>query len=900
MRPFVKIENNLLVLFVLVIGSMLAEAEGLRRDFFSQEEVRQWPPLLQGYGTQRGRVDVAFFSINSARLPHEARVRLKDLATILTAPDLRRFRFEIAGHTDATGPAAYNNRLSRQRAEAVRDYLLARGVDAKRLRVTQHGSRNLKDVSHPMAPINRRVEVINVGLTESTKKTPAITPSYAPITAPPAQALSTEHKETPESLESSNSESSTAENLNEKAVLLYHQGKYREAEPLFQQALAIAEQKYGRDQAGVWLALNNVAMNYKAQGQYTKAESLFKRALVIVEKAHGSEDPKVATSLNNLGSVYQDQGWYAEAEFLYKRSLFIVKKVFGSKDSSVGLALNNLGSVEQAQGKYAEAEALFQRALTLQEQALGFNHLDVALALNNLGSIYQVQGRYAEAEPLFKRALAIREKALKPDHPTVGLALNNLGSIYQAQGRYAEAEPLLKRALILRQKVLGPTHVDVGQSLNNLGSLYQDQGRYAEAEPLHQRALVILVKALGPDHPAVARVLNNLGLIYEDQARYIEAEPLLQNALTIQEKTLGVDHPEVASSLGDLAVLYGRQGRHAEALTYVRRASAALRRRLVAVPEQWSTQSKSEARIQQSIFQIHLDLITTRLQETLALQEALTAESFEIGQLFHERSLDATLAQLVALGGPLAERVQQQRILLMARRRAESEWFYATATPSTERHPELEQTLGERLHTLDQQINELSEPLKKDFPVYAELIRPEPIPLDQLQSWLHADEALLMFAIGKGKNGNQSYVWWVRSNGAGVRSLPMGQATLQPRIDGLVAALEGRIDPPPWRVTTTKVFPFDEVHTFYQEWIEPEVTHLEGIKTLFLVSDGALDRLPFTALVTELPPTGVSDRQRVGWLVQRWKPIILSTVGILRALRTEATVSIPQTQKSPQ
>lgn len=73
-------------------------------------------------------------------------------------------RFRIAGHTDASGPAAYNRNLSRRRAQAVRDYLVGRhGIDPARLDPVGYGEERLKDPFAPKSPVNRRVEIIALG-----------------------------------------------------------------------------------------------------------------------------------------------------------------------------------------------------------------------------------------------------------------------------------------------------------------------------------------------------------------------------------------------------------------------------------------------------------------------------------------------------------------------------------------------------------------------------------------------------------------------------------------------------------------------------------------------------------------------------------------------------------------
>ena len=365
-----------------------------------------------------------------------------------------------------------------------------------------------------------------------------------------------------------------ASNFNERALVLFRQGRYAEAEPLYKRALAIREKQLGPDHPNVAASLNNLAMLYRHQGRYAEAEPLYKRTLSIVEKQLDPEHPNVAASLNNLAELYRYQDRVAEAEPLYKRSLSILEKQLGPGHPSVAISLNNLALLYQRQGRYAEAEPLYQRSLDIQEKQFGAKHPLVAIGLNNLAELNQQKGRYAEAEPLYKRSLAILEKQLGPEHPSVAIGLNNLATLFREQGRYAEAEPLYKRSLSILEKHLGPEHPDVATSVNNLAGLYQQEGRYAEVEPLYKRSLIIKEKQLGAEHPDIATSLNDLASLYRHQGRHIEAEPLYKRSLAILEKQLGAEHPLVAASLSNLAGLYQDQGRHAEAEPMYKRSLA--------------------------------------------------------------------------------------------------------------------------------------------------------------------------------------------------------------------------------------------------------------------------------------------------------------------------------------
>ena len=75
--------------------------------------------------------------------------------------------------------------------------------------------------------------------------------------------------------------------LNQQVVELYQAGKYAEAISVAQQALALAKKLHGPDHPRVGDSLNNLAALYRAQGRYGEAEPLFQRSLAITEQALG-------------------------------------------------------------------------------------------------------------------------------------------------------------------------------------------------------------------------------------------------------------------------------------------------------------------------------------------------------------------------------------------------------------------------------------------------------------------------------------------------------------------------------------------------------------------------------------------------------------------------------------
>jgi tetratricopeptide (TPR) repeat protein len=259
------------------------------------------------------------------------------------------------------------------------------------------------------------------------------------------------------------------------------------------------------------------------RGRYAEAEPLCQHALAIFEHQLGPEHPDTAQSLNNLAELYYAQGRYEQAELLYERALAIREQQLGPQHPETAQCLNNLAALYKEQGKYARAEDLVQRALAIREQQLGPENPDTAQSLNNLALLYHDQGKYEQAEPLYQRALAIREQQLGPEHPDTAQSLNNLAGLYYSQDKYEQAEPLLVRALAICEQQLGSEHPDTAQSLNNLALLYQAQGRHSEAEQLYQRALHIYKQVSGFEHHYTRAVQRRLASLLREMGRPDEA-----------------------------------------------------------------------------------------------------------------------------------------------------------------------------------------------------------------------------------------------------------------------------------------------------------------------------------------------------------------------------------------
>jgi outer membrane protein OmpA-like peptidoglycan-associated protein len=103
------------------------------------------------------------FDYNSAQIGATATPGITALGKALSSPQLANGTFMLAGHTDGKGGDAFNQELSERRADAVKQFLIARyKLPANNLIAVGYGKSMLKNKDNPFAAENRRVQVVNL------------------------------------------------------------------------------------------------------------------------------------------------------------------------------------------------------------------------------------------------------------------------------------------------------------------------------------------------------------------------------------------------------------------------------------------------------------------------------------------------------------------------------------------------------------------------------------------------------------------------------------------------------------------------------------------------------------------------------------------------------------------
>ena len=110
------------------------------------------------------------------------------------------------------------------------------------------------------------------------------------------------------------------DDLNNLAGIYFTQGRFSEAEPLYQRVLTATEKAFGPRHPNFPIALNNLARLAQVQGQNQGAQQYYVRALVAMSNSVDPDNPGFVAILENYAGYLERLGLTAEANTLRVRA----------------------------------------------------------------------------------------------------------------------------------------------------------------------------------------------------------------------------------------------------------------------------------------------------------------------------------------------------------------------------------------------------------------------------------------------------------------------------------------------------------------------------------------------------------------------------------------------------
>jgi len=155
------------------------------------------------------------------------------------------------------------------------------------------------------------------------------------------------------------SELAEAARLTSEVVRLHGEGKFAEALPLAERALAIREKSLGGEHPLVANALLNVATLLTAREKYQQAEDYYRRAAAVYEKA--GADLQVADARRQLGAVLARRGDHSSAQTALESAVAHAEKAGDGGRAVSADSLNLLAQVYLSRGDVERAAPAWQR-----------------------------------------------------------------------------------------------------------------------------------------------------------------------------------------------------------------------------------------------------------------------------------------------------------------------------------------------------------------------------------------------------------------------------------------------------------------------------------------------------------------------------------------------------------
>ena len=287
---------------------------------------------------------------------------------------------------------------------------------------------------------------------------------------------------------------------------------------IHKQLLAAAEKRHGPESAGVLGAIVELRVAYPDDARYDEREALMQRELALTAKLHGERSIAYADALSTYAGLLASHGEYAAQVLVLEHGLQIHEALAGD----AGTLVRAIGALANAcwwADQRPRAIALFDRMLALSGALTDTPDAPLKSRADTLWSVvgtYRQGGRDDLARPLAARATELYQAEMArlqrehPDGNELLFLLGYLSSAYHQGGDLVNADAMTEQVYALASK-RGDTSVWGGP----MADLRRRQGKPREALALLERAQAD-ARRTGPQlamlySAPIADVLGELG-----------------------------------------------------------------------------------------------------------------------------------------------------------------------------------------------------------------------------------------------------------------------------------------------------------------------------------------------------------------------------------------------------
>jgi CHAT domain-containing protein/Tfp pilus assembly protein PilF len=620
-----------------------------------------------------------------------------------------------------------------------------------------------------------------------------------------------------------------AETLNEISYVYLNLGKNQIAAEICSRALELAT---NRNLAATARAVHNLGEVSYGQGRLQESLEFFKKALPLWRESGDREGQ--ALTLLNFGYTYSDVGEMKEALDHYEQALNLWTS--SGNQRGRGMTLTAIGRLYSRMGESQKALSYFDQARQIIEPIgaaaeLGRVFTGIAYVYDQLSDHTKAIEYYNQALPLFRAT---------GDYSGEAVTVYDAARSFSAQGENEKALEYLERALSI-------SHAANDRRL--VAFELREMGKVYDSLKNSSKALDLLLKAaafwkIEKDYRAEADTLNPIGRIYQARGDLEQALSYYNRARALCRQA---EYPTgEAATIYNIAQVERDRGKLDAALELTEaglQIVESLRTRIVSQ----DLRAAYLASMRQH-YELYIDVLMRLDRERPG--EGLAAKAFQISEKARARSLLESLKEARADIREGVEPAMLAREISIEQSLNTKAAHHAQLVADPANTAEADKVAKE-IDQLTTEHQSLEAQIRLNSPRYAALTQPTPLSLLEVQNQLLNDDTLLLeYMLGD----ERSYVWAVSQNEFASFELP-GRAQLeiaalsfhklltanQPLPGETFAQRQDRV-----REAQTRLP--QEAASFSRLVLGPVLSKL-GRKRLLVVADGALQYIPFQALV---------------------------------------------------